>query len=83
MRIIILALLFIACSCKPEPAFYKDGKGYYVRVRCLKDTSWTSYGYRFGYSYRGKYEFSYGPIYNYKCLESKTDTSSNWKFCKK
>jgi hypothetical protein len=33
-------VFFYFCSCKKEPDFFINGKGYYTENRCVKDTSY-------------------------------------------
>ena len=71
----MLCLVFFSfCSCKKEPDFFINGKGYYTENRCVKDTSYYKWSYEYGYSYRGKMEFYWGNHRQYKCLESVVDT---------
>jgi hypothetical protein len=69
-----LLIAFTLISCEREPEFFIDGKGYYTRTKCLRDSTWTTWGFRYGLSLRGKYEWSYGTIDHYECLSSKIDT---------
>lgn len=62
-------------SCKPKPKFFIDGKGYYTRNRCVKDTTYRKYSYHYGYNFiSGKYEMHWGYNTKHKCLEYVTDT---------
>lgn len=69
----IIGYLF---SCTREPEFYdKSGRGFYTDHRCIKDTSYNTYDYHYGYNFfRGKYEFHLGPHTVNKCLEYRIDT---------
>lgn len=71
---ILLVLIVGLSSCGNKPEFNIDGVDYYTKRQCIKDTVYHSMGYRYGLSYRGKYEWSFGSIINHKCLESKIDT---------
>lgn len=61
-------------GCKKEPEFFINGKGYYTENKCVKDTSYFKWDYRYGYSYRGKLEFYWGHHLTYECLETAVDT---------
>jgi len=67
--LIITILLLTGCVKK----FTKDGIEYKVKTRCLKDTSYTTFEYHYGY-WMGKWKYHYGPNTHYECLEYKTDT---------
>lgn len=72
LSIFILSILII--SCKRKADLYINGKPFYISERCIKDTSWTEWGYHYGLSYRGKMEFHYGPQSKSNCLVSVIDT---------
>ena len=71
----VLAICAILISsCKHKSEFQINGVDYYTKKICVKDTTWTEFGYRYGYSFRGRFEYSYGTIRRYECLESLIDT---------
>lgn len=70
---IILILFFNSCEIKPE--FYKNGKGYYTRERCLQYKTETVFEYHYGYSImRGKFCWHWGNNTKTKCILSVIDT---------
>lgn len=74
-KLMLVAVFFSITSCKKEPEFFINGKGYYTQSRCVKDTSYTKFCYHYGYNFfRGKYEMHWGNDRKYECLESVIDT---------
>lgn len=71
---ILIFLFFTFFSCKHKKEFTINGVDYYTRKNCVKDSSWTEIGYRYGLSFRGRFEYSLGTINRSKCLEYKIDT---------
>lgn len=70
--VLLCCLLFIGCTHEPE--FYIDGKPYYTKQRCVKDTTITEWEFHYGYSYRMKFEGHYGSNTKTECLQYVTDT---------
>ena len=69
--VIFLSLI----SCKQKPEFFINGEGYYTRNRCVKDTTYGTYNYHYGYNFiSGKYEMHWGYQTKYECLKHVTDT---------
>ncbi len=74
VKLTLILLLFLI-SCSPEPEFYIDGRPYYTRKYCIKDTSWIEYGYHYGYDLtKGMYHHHMGLHRETRCLEYITDT---------
>lgn len=70
----MLAVCVFLTNCNSKKEFTINGIDYYTKKECLKDTFWTESGYRYGYSFRGRFEYSFGQINKRKCLEFKIDT---------
>lgn len=68
-----MSLIFLSCIPERKPEFYKDGKGYYTRVRCVKSHNEIKYGYHYGY-HMGKFQNHYGSYNVTVCDSSVTDT---------
>ena len=70
---ILCCVLFL--GCKPEPELYINGKPFYTRSRCVESETETIWEYHYGYNtFRGKYEFHYGPNTKTECVKSVIDT---------
>lgn len=68
-------LLILVLSCKPSPDFYKDGIGYKIEKRCIKDTTYKEWGYQYGINpVSGRTTHYYGYKTIRICLEYENDT---------
>ena len=74
-KLVLCVVLLSLFSCKKEPEFFINGKGYYTKIRCVKDTTYTKFCYHYGYNFfSGKYEMHWGNDTKNECLESVVDT---------
>ena len=73
---IACALMVLATlnSCERKPKFFINGIGYYTKTRCLESKIEHKFGYRYGYSFSGKYEYSLGHYTEITCIKSTIDT---------
>lgn len=75
MKIYLYILICIAAiSCKKKAEFYIDGVPFYTQARCVSHHTEIKHEYHYGYSYRGKYEWHFGPRVVNVCDQVKVDT---------
>ena len=70
---LVLCVVFLT-SCERKAEFFIDGKGYYTKSRCLKDTTYSEWCYQYGVTYNGKMGYYWGFRTKNECLESVIDT---------
>ena len=75
MKKLLFILPLLLLSCKKDPEFMINGKQYYTEDRCLKDTTYTKFTYRYGYNTSSnRYENCFGPESVTECLIKTIDT---------
>lgn len=70
MKFVILVYIFLLIGCERKPDLMINGKPYRIRHECVHYKTENTFHY--GLSYRGKFEYHYGP--ETKCDSIRIDT---------
>lgn len=73
-------LCFLLFSCTRKAEFYRNGKGYYTDIVCLRTETKSEYGYEYGFNpltltyeyYAGFHDVDYCVEYRIDTIEIKT-----------